>query len=375
MPVPVHHDLINHLVPLEDGMPLKAIRDQRAKVVHATQNSCDALFAPALPDLPLDERLLVARLIAQLSGSAVLEAHYHQAWRAMESAPANEPRLAEVLYFARTLTEHPVAGDRAALQRLCDAGLTTPAVVALAQLIGFVTYQVRVVAGLQAMAALGDADTAAPSDDAPAAPFVHPANLPRAGVPLTANGYTSQSLGWRAWLPAIDLNHATPAQLAVLDASHPQARASDYYLLLAHQPHILSERSAVFNAVMYAPGGLSRAERELASTVVSRVNGCVYCASVHALRFEQLAKRNDVIAQVFTNPQDAGTTPRERAIVQTAVVLTQSPADFDAARIQALYNMGCSTLEVLDLIHSIALFGWANRLMLNLGEPVFPQAT
>ena len=26
--------------------------------------------------------------------------------------------------------------------------------------------------------------------------------------------------------------------------------------------------------------------------------------------------------------------------------------------------------EILDLTHAVALFAWANRLMLNLGEPV-----
>ncbi|MFP3561826.1 peroxidase-related enzyme, partial [Paraburkholderia sp. SIMBA_049] len=82
---------------------------------------------------------------------------------------------------------------------------------------------------------------------------------------------------------------ATPDQLAVLEASHPHAKTSDYYLLLVHLPEILRQRSGVFNAIMYGPGGLSRAERELASTAVSRVNGCVYCASVHAQRFTQLA--------------------------------------------------------------------------------------
>ncbi|MFO4809177.1 peroxidase-related enzyme, partial [Salmonella enterica subsp. enterica serovar 1,4,[5],12:i:-] len=80
-------------------------------------------------------------------------------------------------------------------------------------------------------------------------------------------------------------------QNAVLDASHPKARTSDFYLVLAHQPRVLAERSEAFNAIMYAPGGLPRAEREVATTVVSRINGCVYCASVHAQRFEQLAKR------------------------------------------------------------------------------------
>jgi len=28
---------------------------------------------------------------------------------------------------------------------------------------------------------------------------------------------------------------------------------------------------------------------------------------------------------------------------------------------------------VLDLVHAVALFAWANRLMLNLGEAVWPE--
>ena len=34
--------------------------------------------------------------------------------------------------------------------------------------------------------------------------------------------------------------------------------------------------------------------------------------------------------------------------------------------------IGQTVLEVLDLVHAAAIFAWANRLMLNLGEPVFP---
>ena len=45
----------------------------------------------------------------------------------------------------------------------------------------------------------------------------------------------------------------------------------------------------------------------------------VYCASVHAQRFEQLAKRNDVMAQMFDDPDTAGTNARERAIIQAAL--------------------------------------------------------
>ena len=160
--------------------------------------------------------------------------------------------------------------------------------------------------------------------------------------------------------------------MAVLEESHPKAKVSDYYLFLVHQPEILKQRSVAFNAIMYAPGGMPRAERELGATVVSRINGCVYCASVHAQRFEQLAKTQEAIVEVFTEPHGAGTTPRERAIVEFSIELTAQPGEVSAKSIQKLKDVGLTEPEILDLIHSVAIFAWANRLMLNLGEPVFP---
>ena len=93
-----------------------------------------------------------------------------------------------------------------------------------------------------------------------------------------------------------------------------------------------------------------------------------------AQRFEQLARRNDVIAQVFADPHTAGTSDRERAIVQFSIRLTAQPDQLGADDIQALRHAGLRDDEILDLAHSVAIFGWANRLMLNLGEPVFPSA-
>ncbi|WP_331693341.1 peroxidase-related enzyme [Pandoraea sputorum] len=190
---------------------------------------------------------------------------------------------------------------------------------------------------------------------------------------IRSHGFTNESLDWDAWLDVVELDKATPEQVAVLEESHPKAKTSDYYLFLVHQPEILRQRSAAFNAIMYAPGGMPRAERELSTTVVSRINGCVYCASVHAQRFEQLAKRNDVIREVFDEPRTAGTTDREKAIAQFSIALTETPGDVRPAQLRALRDVGLTDAEILDLIHSIAIFAWANRLMLNLGEPVFPE--
>ena len=108
---------------------------------------------------------------------------------------------------------------------------------------------------------------------------------------IRRNGFTNESLTWRSWLAPLAVDQATPEQLKVLDESHAQARTSEYYLTLVHQPLMLRHRSAAYNAIMYAPGGLPRAERELGALVVSVTNGCVYCTSVHAQRYAQLARR------------------------------------------------------------------------------------
>ncbi|WP_313378708.1 CMD domain protein [Achromobacter insolitus] len=381
----VTDDLVDRLIGLTPGAKTYEVRHFREKVAAATQGSYDALFDPQLPGLSLAERLLVALYATRITPSPLLAAHYRARLTDAGATPADiavaesgkpsdaaTPRLAAILEFTRKLIEKPVEGDEAALKTLPAAGVSTPAVVTLSQLIAFLSYQVRLVAGLQAMKDLeGQPERAAGT---PPAPF--PANTAATapGALIKAHGFTNESLEWKAWLDVVNVDTATPEQIAVLEESHPKAKVSDYYLFLVHQPEILRQRSTAFNAIMYAPGGLSRAERELGSTYVSRVNGCVYCASVHAQRFEQLAKRNDVIAQVFEDPATAGTTARELAIGKFSIQITEAPAAVNADSIQALKDAGLNEGEILDLLHSDAIFAWANRLMLNLGEPVFPAA-
>lgn len=375
----ISNDIVDQLVGLAPGTQTFDVRHKRDKVAAATQGSYDALFDPALPGLPLADRLLVALYATRITPSPLLTAHYRA--RAVEAgvpaadiavaesgkpADAADPRLAAILEFTRKLIEKPVEGDEAALKTLPAAGVSTPAVVTLSQLIAFLSYQTRLVAGLVAMKAAESLGSGAPAADATA--VINPGNT-EPGAVIKAHGFTNEVLEWKAWLDVVNVDTATPEQIAVLEESHPKAKVSDYYLFLVHQPEILRQRSTAFNAIMYAPGGLSRAERELGATVVSRVNGCVYCASVHAQRFEQLAKRNDVIGQVFENPVTAGTTKREQAIGKFSIQITEAQADVNAASIQALKDVGLNDGEILDLLHSDAIFAWANRLMLNLGEP------
>jgi uncharacterized peroxidase-related enzyme len=187
---------------------------------------------------------------------------------------------------------------------------------------------------------------------------------------MTARKFTLEVLDWDSWLETVSLAQATPEQIAVLEKSLPTAKTSPYYLLLVHDVAALGQRSPLFNAVMYGPRGLPRAERELATVAVSTINGCAYCASVHARRFAELTKQPDVMLRLFDEGLDTALDARRRAIVDYAAKLTRAPQRMTAADLAPLRAVGMTDLEILDLTHAAAMFAWANRLMQTLGEPV-----
>ncbi|ATG19602.1 acyltransferase [Ralstonia pickettii] len=171
-------DVVDQVAGLDDGSATHALRHTREKVAAATQGSYDALFDAALPGLTLGERLLVALYACRLTPAPELAGHYRarladtpvdaNALQAVDHGDVDalaDTRLRAILTFTRTLIERPIEGDRDALLRLPAAGLATADVVTLAQLIAFLSYQTRLVAGLHALRALNGASTSPASTE------------------------------------------------------------------------------------------------------------------------------------------------------------------------------------------------------------------
>jgi len=182
--------------------------------------------------------------------------------------------------------------------------------------------------------------------------------------------FTIDALGWKPWITPVDYDAATPDQIKALSGLPSKLRTLPYSLVLAHDPEALAERVPLFNTIMSAPGGLPIAERELATMVESVANGCVYCASVHGRRFADLTGEGQVIQNIYDEGFDTPLDSRRRAIVDFAVKLSATPPNAGPEDIAALSEAGLDELEILDLIQSVAMFAWATRLMLTLGEPV-----
>ena len=186
--------------------------------------------------------------------------------------------------------------------------------------------------------------------------------------------FTKSVPDWRPRVAPVDLDSATVQQLDALQITPSNTKVSDYVLVLAHDPESLKVRSPLFNAIMYDAGGLSRAERELGAIGCSIINRCIYCAAVHADRHMQLEKSGAVIDEIFDKGVAAKLQPRDQAIFDFAIALSQAPSEANAGHIKKLREAGLDSAEILDLVLSTALFGWANRLMHVLGDPVRPSS-
>lgn len=175
---------------------------------------------------------------------------------------------------------------------------------------------------------------------------------------------------WQPRVKPVDLTEATPAQLDALQVTPSNTKVSEYVLVLAHDVETLKVRSPLFNGIMYDKGGMSRAERELGAIGASMVNHCIYCAAVHASRHAQLEGSTEVTDRIFAAGEQADLSPRDKAIFAFARKLSDAPSKATPEDMAALRDAGLEDAEILDLILSISLFGWANRLMHVLGDPV-----
>jgi alkylhydroperoxidase domain protein len=319
-------------------------------------------------------RLQVAAEVAHLNANPQLAEHYRQQLQTLAGqATEASPEIAAALNYAARVTLRPASATPAHVQALLDAGWSLPATINLAQIVAYVNFESRLLTGLRLLA--GHEPPAA-QNTAVTAGFWNRSTKTRSGRPAP-DIFTQEELGWEPWLRPREISELSTQERQLLD--NFGQLDSDYFRLLAYNLPVLVQRTLTDWGIFFTPEGLPRAERELAAAVTSKVNGCIFCASVHARKASQLSKRYDEVEQLLAiAPDDDLTTgfePRWQALIDFAARLAATPARPTAASLERLRELGLDTLALLDLVQSVAFFSWANRLMLTLGEPFRPQVT
>jgi CMD domain protein len=190
-------DVIDLLAGLAPGSPLTAIRDRKPVTRQQAQASYRALFEPADPeDVTMKERFAVARFVAGLHEQDEIAAFYaaglpdpapdfvaalaaemlrgravgpYGAYPAGPLSAEDVPgpvyavaeahravlgaRLVAALAHVHMLVFHPRDASAASLQTLLDARWSNAGIVTLSQLVAFLAFQIRIIAGLRTLAA------------------------------------------------------------------------------------------------------------------------------------------------------------------------------------------------------------------------------
>lgn len=131
--------------------------------------------------------------------------------------------------------------------------------------------------------------------------------------------------------------------------------------------------TAMYNDLMLAPSGLSKLEREMIAVVVSAENRCHYCMVAHGAAVRALSGDPALGEALITNHRVADLTPRQRAMIDFALLMTKASAtieEVDRARLRAV---GLSDRDVWDLAAVAAFFNMSNRMASAVGMVPNPE--
>ena len=189
-------DVIDRLAGIAPGSSLDAIRAQRPEARANAEHSFRALFHPETPgEMTVTERHAIAAFVAALHRDPAAQAFYAAELARLDPALATSVaseavvaaaqgpyghypagklasesrdgpvyrtaadavgvlgrRLAAAFEHAHLLVFRPREASPAALQALLDSGWSSTGIVTLSQLVAFLTFQIRVAAGLRALA-------------------------------------------------------------------------------------------------------------------------------------------------------------------------------------------------------------------------------
>ena len=222
------HDVIDQLAGIAEDSPVAALRQQKPDLVTFAQGSYNALLEPPEPgNVSLLERHAVAYRVGLLTGFDTVAIHHRDRLRSLgasdeliaaiasfSNGEALDGRLAALLAHADRVTKAPGTAEAGHIVALEAAGSTPTEIVTVAQLIGFLTYEIRAIAVARAMEKNDDQHTD-----------------------------SRCALDCAVGLAALDRTIAeidgSPEQWSVLDEVVPAMKKNPYYLLLAHDPEPL----------------------------------------------------------------------------------------------------------------------------------------
>lgn len=274
-----------------------------------------------------------------------------------EAEPQQPDWAPAALAHAEALASDPSTVGREQIEALSAAGMTPRQIVTVSQVIGWAAFVARVDLLLDALA-----NPAAETGSAAEQPAGTADGSPAPGDDLPHPRKHFAMRGWTGWLPLAGRDEDFPTK----DNQKP----NDYYRVLVHDPVTLEHRTALYDELLRGEGEATFGDREIVALAVSLTTPCSFCASVHGRRHFLVSKDALSSVELALRGVDAVTDPQQRALARLGIALGAARVEGLEERVAVLRGLGVSDQVIAGAGAVGAMFGWANRLMTTLGEPV-----
>ncbi|GLR65290.1 peroxidase-related enzyme [Marinospirillum insulare] len=148
----------------------------------------------------------------------------------------------------------------------------------------------------------------------------------------------------------------------ILDVQEKSGFIPNVFLVLAKRPAEFRAFFDYHDALMEKESNLSKGEREMIVVATSGYNQCQYCVVAHGAIL-RIREKNPLIAdQIAVNYHNADITPRQKAMLDFAVKVSQTAQEVSDADINELKQHGFDDEDVWDITGISAFFGLSNRM-------------
>ncbi len=179
----------------------------------------------------------------------------------------------------------------------------------------------------------------------------------------------------KARYPFPDLN-VLPEDIRarILEVQEKAGFIPNVFLALARRPAEWRAFFAYHDALMLKEeGSLTKGEREMIVTATSAANQCLYCVVAHGAILRIYEKKPMVADQVAVNYRKADITPRQRAMLDFAMKVSQRSHEIEHRDFELLHAHGFDDEDIWDIAAITAFFGLSNRMASFSGMQPNPE--
>jgi uncharacterized peroxidase-related enzyme len=148
----------------------------------------------------------------------------------------------------------------------------------------------------------------------------------------------------------------------ILTVQEKSGFVPNVFLTLAHRPEEFRAFMAYHDALLERDSGLTKADKEMIIVTTSSDNHCLYCVVAHGAILRIRAKNPLLADQVAINYKKADITPRQRAMLDFAMKVSNASGSIEAPDFETLRAHEFSDEDIWDIAGITAFFGLSNRM-------------